>query len=73
MQKIHIGKGSKIDTISGYIIVTGYNGSIVDCDEYVINDNGEPKKTDERRLTLFEIGHLMKEVDGLNYRIFWKD
>ena len=72
----HIRKGSEITTLAGYLVVTGYNGFIVYCDEYTNADEDDPdkyEKTDERMLTLREIEHEMWEVDGRNHRLTYDE
>lgn len=61
-----ITEGSIIDTVDGYLKVTGYNGSIVYADEIIIGLDGSENPAGERRLTLQEIAKIMKEVDGIN-------
>ena len=68
-----ITKGSKIDTLAGYELVTNYNGSIVYTDSYEIDFNEELQKVGERMLTLEEIGHIMKEVDGCNHKVRYEE
>lgn len=62
-----------IATVSGELVVTGFNGSIVDCEEYEINENDELIKIDDRRLTLNELGHIMKDLDGQNHTVIWEN
>lgn len=72
----HIRKGSEITTLAGYLVVTGYNGSIVYCDEYTNTDEDDPdkyEKTDERMLTLREIEREMWEVDGQSHRLTYDE
>lgn len=69
----YISKGSTIDTITGYLIPTSFNGNIVYCDEYIVQEDGEPILTGERRLTLSEIAHIMHDTDGYNKTVFWTD
>lgn len=72
----HIRKGSEITTLAGYLVITGYNGSIVYCDEYTNTDEDDPdkyEKTDERMLTLREIEREMWEVDGRNHRLTYDE
>jgi hypothetical protein len=72
----HIRKGSEITTLAGYLVVTGYNGSIVYCDEYTNTDEDDPdkyEKTDERMLTLREIEHEMWEVDGRSHWLVYDE
>lgn len=72
----HIRKGSEITTLTGYLVVTGYNGSIVYCDEYTYTDEADfdkCEKTGERMLTLREIEREMKEVDGGNHRLVYDE
>lgn len=73
MRTQYITKGDTINTMAGYEVVKGYNGSIVDTDSYEIGEDGEPEKVGERRLTLEEIGHIMREVDGLNHKVFYEE
>ena len=73
MKKHYIKKGDTINTMAGYEVVTGYNGSIVYTDSYEIGEDEEPEKVGERRLTLEEIGHIMREVDGLNHKVFYEE
>lgn len=64
--------GTRISTVTGCDIVTGYNGSIVYLDEYEPDFDNNPDdliKTGERMLTLYEIGLLMKELDGHNHNV----
>ena len=72
MRNETITNGTEIKTIAGYMIATGYNGSIVYLDEYETNEAGEAEKVGERRLTLAEIGDAMKEVDGQNHKVIWQ-
>lgn len=69
MKKDIITTGAQIDTIEGYEVVKSYNGSIVYTDSYEYDDDGNPQKTGECRLTLEEVGKLMKGVDGRNHRV----
>ena len=69
MKKEQICKGFEINTITGGLKVTGYNGSIVYLEEYTANDDGNLEFTGESRLTLEEIAKVMKEMDGLNHKI----
>lgn len=69
MRKDKIYEGATIDTLTGNLKVKFYNGSIVDLDEYTIDDDDNLVKTGETRLTLEEIGHVMKELDGMNHKV----
>lgn len=83
MKKTYIRTGSEIDTATGILKVTGYNGSIVYCEQYEPEmtetengdyiDAGDMTKTDERRLTLEEIGQILKESDGQNNIVIWEE
>lgn len=74
MRNKKIKVGSEIDTVTGKLVVTGWNGHIAFVDEYEFDyDTEEEKKTCERMLTLSEIGKEMKEVDGLNHNVIWED
>lgn len=71
----HITKGTEIITQEGKLICEDYNGSIVYLREYLYNDETEVSDIDngERRLTLSEIGHVMREWDGNNHRVMWDE
>lgn len=70
--KNEIGKKDMINTLEGYLLVTDYNGSIVYVDEYhVCGEHDELELIGGRMYTLSEIGHMMKEVDGLNHTVTW--
>ncbi len=69
----HITKGSIIDTFFGTIEVTGYNGSIVYGIEREYDEEGNVEREEETRLTLNEIGHMMKEVDGRNHKVWYDE
>ena len=69
----YIKKGSIIDTLFGTIEVTGYNGSIVYGIEREYDEEGNVEREEETRLTLNEIGHLMKEVDGRNHKVWYDE
>ena len=71
MRNETITKGTQISTLSGYMVATGYNGSIVYLDEYETDDDGHEQKIGERRLTLSEIGCEMQRVDGMNHNVIW--
>lgn len=71
MKKETISKGMEITTEIGYLKVKGYNGSIVYVDEVTDDENGN-EVVEERMLTLEEIGHEMKAVDGKNHDLRWE-
>lgn len=73
MRKETITKGSEISTLSGHMVVTGFNGSIVYLDEYETDKDGHEQKIGERRLTLAETGQEMKKVDGQNHKVTWEE
>lgn len=73
MNKRIISKGSRFETLAGHMIVTGYNGHLVDVDVYEVDEDGDETKVEELRLTLNEIGHEMKAVDGRNHVVIWED
>ena len=73
MKTVHITKGSEINTQTGYLKVYGRGPELIYCEEFEIGENDEPVYTGDRNLTLSEIGHIMKEVDGKNYTVFWRD
>ena len=68
-----IRKGTKIDTATGYAHVTGFNGHIVYLDMYEANEDGYCRFSEERMLTLSEVGLMMKEFDGRNHKVIWED
>ena len=76
----HITKGTEITTVDGYLIITGYNGSIVYADHHTqtwpedateFTDDNAIDVVFEDRYTLSEIAGLMKEVDGKNHRVIY--
>ena len=71
MKRTHITAGTKIDTISGYIIVKSINDAgLCYCDEYTIDDDElDVFAKTETRLMPADIARLMKEVDGLNHEV----
>ena len=71
----HIGKGTQIATEAGYLVATGYNGRIVYCDEYTLDEDTLDRfdLTGERRLTLQEIAREMKRADGRNHLSAWNE
>ena len=71
MKKEIITKGMEISTEVGYLKVKGYNGSIVYVDEYTDDEDGN-EVVEEKMLTLEEIGHEMKAVDGRNHDLIWE-
>ena len=73
MRTIKIGKGYTFSTLDGMCVVERYNGSIVDCKEYIYNDEtGECDIVgDSRRLTLNEVARELKNEDGLNHNVVW--
>jgi len=73
MKRETITTGTEISSLEGKLVITGYNGHIVYVDEYTLLDEGEYKFNTKRMLTLNEIAHEMKEVDGLNYKVIWED
>ena len=73
MKPERITKGTEISTIEGKIVATSYNGSIVYFDEYTLNEEGEYEYERERRLTLCEVGKVMKELDGMNHNVIWEE
>lgn len=72
MIKESIKKGSIVNTLTGYMIVTGYNGHIVYVDQYVVDECSNLPAGD-MRYTLDEIGHLLKECDGRTHRVVWEE
>ena len=67
-----IGKGSVINTIEGYVVITGYNGDICYMENFEVDENGEVRKAGERRLTTKELGYVAKEVDGKNHNFIFE-
>ena len=69
-----ISKGTEISTTEGYLVVKGQNcGGLVSLDEYVADESGEFALKGERTLTLSEVGHIMKDVDGKNHSVVWEE
>lgn len=80
-----ITKGTMIDTPVGYMIATGFNGSLVYFDvfepEMIEDKRGNfvdvpgsgMVKVEECRLTLNETAGVMKEVDGRNHKVVWQE
>jgi hypothetical protein len=69
----HITKGTRIDTLAGYIILKDRNdGGLYDADEYTINEHDETEFTGAVRLTKAEIERTMKEMDGKNHSVIWE-
>lgn len=75
MRTVHITKGSRIQTAyDGYLLVDSYNGSIVYCERYDWDDDGnEVLVDDDCRYTRKELADIMKEVDGYNHKVYWED
>lgn len=70
----YIGAGSEVLINGGYLVINGHNGSgLYDCSEFEIDEKFNPVAAGERRLTLHEIEHLMKEADGHNHKLEWLD
>lgn len=70
---IEISKGMSINTLAGCIIIDDFNGHVVYCSEYEVDFDGDLSYVGARVLTLPEIAKLMKEVDGRNYNVVWKE
>lgn len=68
-----ISVGSRVETLAGYEVATGYNGSIVYTDSYEVDADGSATKVNNRMLTLAEIGHLMREVDGKLHEVRFEE
>lgn len=71
----YIKVNDTINTIEGFLVVKGQNcGGLVYLDEYRVDDDGnEILNEKDRMLTLAEIGHIMKEVDGFNHDVRWAE
>ena len=70
--KTIIRKGSKIDTLSGYLVVNDYNGSIFYADEYIADSDGNPKMVEKLMLTASDIQRAMKQLDGRSHIVRWE-
>lgn len=70
--KTTIHKGSKIDTLSGYLVVNGYNGNIFYTDEYIADSDGNPEMVEKLMLTASDIQRAMKQLDGRNHIVRWE-
>lgn len=57
--------GDTVNTIFGWLVITGFNGSIVYCDEF---EDGE-EIPEETILTPEEIGNRMRAIDGEQHHI----
>lgn len=57
--------GDTVNTLVGWLVITGFNGSIAYCDEF---EDGE-EIPEGLMLTPEEIGHKMREIDGENHHI----
>lgn len=73
MKREIITKGTRLDTIYGYEVVTGYNGSVVYTDTYEVLEGEEPYKIRESMLTYSDINARLKEVDGLNHNVRYEE
>ena len=83
MKKKVITKGSRIDTLEGHMMATGFNGHSVtfECFEPEMIENergrlidtpgGQMIQTGERRLTLHEIRQELMEVGEYVDRVVW--
>lgn len=75
LRKRYIKKGSVLETATGYITISGFNGSVVDVNETVLNiddDGNETETTNDARYTLNEIAALLHNHDGHNYRVIFE-
>lgn len=81
MKRETISKGMEITTEEGYLIIKGYNGSIAYADHHKqtwpedaeeFTDDNAIEVTEQERLTLSEIGLMMKAVDGYNHDLRWE-
>lgn len=70
--KTTIRKGSKIDTLSGYLVVNDYNGSIFYVDEHITDENGNSETIEKSMLTASDIQRAMKQLDGRNHIVRWE-
>lgn len=73
MRKVYISRGSRIETIDGFLEVDSYNGHIVNVTSNIIQEDGTVKAVGELRLTLSEIANEMREVDGKVRMVLWMD
>ena len=70
---VYIKVGDEIDIETGYLYVEDFNGSIVTCEEYSYDDDHFIYFEGVRRLTLYEIARLLKDVDGYDHNVFWNN
>ena len=69
----HITKGTRIETLAGYIILKDRNdGGLYDADEYTFTENDEAEFSGAVRLTKAEIERTLKETDGKNHTVIWE-
>lgn len=67
--KYEIYTGAEINTLGGYLKVTGQNGHAADCDEYEFDENGNETFVGERRLTASDIAQTLRQFDGGIYTV----
>lgn len=74
MIKEVIGAGSEVLGNDGIFIAESYNGDIVFGRQYEWNPDTDNYDIDagDRMLTLNEIGHMMKDLDGQNHKVVWE-
>lgn len=74
MKKEYLKIGEEIRTPEGYMTLDSYNGHIVYCTEYMPKFDDEGNETgeiesEERMLTPYEIGQIMRSVDDQNHKV----
>ena len=66
-----IYEGKEIDTLFGYIVIGKMNdGGHVLCTEVECTEDGIGSEQ-EHWLTLYDIAHRMKDVDGKNHKVIY--
>lgn len=72
-----ITKGFKFQTTEGYAICDEYNGSIVTCEDYYVDENDKVVFVGYGDYTLSEIEANLKEYESIKYGnlkfLYWED
>lgn len=69
-----ITKGAKVNTLSGYIIIGDMNtGGMIWISDIEMDEDGNEINKSDRLLSLSEIAGEMKQVDGLNHRLWYEE
>ena len=64
--------GSEIPTKTGWLEVTGWDGTTVTAEEYTIQDDHHYRKENRiLKMTLREIGNILKQKDGVDHTVIF--